>query len=138
MSDQPSHRMFSFESLEEAFAFMDESEAEAMQRVLPEQRAITWGDHAVRVWAAPMVGQPPLMIYGQIFTEDELVLNESDAGATADELIYELRVLRESHARGYRYGRWFSTVTPDGEYGEAHIADLWTLTEEEFHRAQDH
>jgi hypothetical protein len=137
MSEQP-HRMFSFESLEQAFAFMDESEAEANQRVLPEQRGITWGDHAVRVWASPTVGTPPLMIYGQIFTEDQLVATETDAGATADEIVYELRVLRESHARGYRYGQWFSLVTPAGEYGEAHIADLWTLSEEEFQRAQSH
>lgn len=136
MDDPPNRRIFQFDSLEQAFAMMDEAEEEANQHVLPEQRAITWGDYAVRVWSSPQVGTPPVMIFGQISTKPDLILGNLESGGNVDEAYEELRVLEGTHARGYRYGRWFSIIEPRGEYGEAHIADLWPLRAEEFVRAK--
>lgn len=124
-------RIVGFSSLEEMLAYQQQREEEAQaQPLLPEQRAITWGDHVMRVV------EGPLMIYGHIYTEEELVQIEADAGATDVEIREELRVLRETHARGYRYGRYYSEVVPKGEVGDAHLVTLWPISPEDFVEAQ--
>lgn len=38
--------------------------------------------------------------------------------------------------KGYRYGRFYSSVLPEGEYGSAHVATLWKISRNEFNRAR--
>jgi hypothetical protein len=52
------------------------------------------------------------------------------------EIEAEMEGLQRSHVHGYRYGKWFSTVEPTGEYGSAHVAALWEITQADFEQAE--
>jgi hypothetical protein len=119
-----------FESLEEMQRYLLAEERSMIARTLPEQWNITWGARVVR-------NADGLPIFGHVFTEREF-LGESITGDPAqdEETMAELDDLRDAHERGYRYGRWYSTVEPDGEYGSAHVVALWEITETDFERAR--
>ena len=89
------------------------------------QRNIGWGDHVVRFADHP-AGPPdrPLVIFGAIPTEAEYLRAEG---------LDVLDIRREmSMARGYRWGRWHSSVVPDGELGSAHVVNLQPISSAEF------
>jgi len=115
-----------FSTFEEMDDFLAESEREAIANTLPEQWQITWGSYVVRVVER-------LVIFGIVYTEEQFLNTSLKGEAEYDEEIRaELDDLRAAHERGYRYGRWFSEVEPDGEYGSAHVVNLWRITEEDF------
>jgi hypothetical protein len=125
------NKIIGFESMEEMQAYMAEQEQQGIKYSLDEQWRITWGSHVVRV-------VDELWIFGEIFTESRyLELNGPVIEEDLDEEArYELDALRDSHARGYRYGRWFSIVEPEGEYGSAHVVNLWEIDRSDFERAR--
>jgi hypothetical protein len=128
---QPGISIIGFESQEEMAAYMAEQEALATADALPEQWEITWGDRVLR-----MVDDT-LAVFGHIFTEREFLAENSKPGQAPDEeILYELDSLRDAHTRGYRYGRWYSTVEPDGEYGSAHVVSLWGISKQDFATAR--
>jgi len=108
-------------------------EAEMSRRATDAQRAITWGDCATRVWC-PARG--PVTIWGTITPLALVARDERDAGAGAAEVIALIARLEDGYARGWRYGRWHSVISPEGEYGAAHIADLTPVSVAEFDAAQ--
>ena len=93
----------------------------AEQMVVPRQRDITWGSY----WVRPNDG---ILIWGRVWTEAELVLNEDDPEAV-------LAHYRATHERGYRFGYAYSPYCSDGELGESHISVLWPITRQEFSSA---
>jgi len=121
-----------FDSIDEAFAWMQEQEAKANADVHPAQKRIDRGTYALR--PAPEV---PCLIFGYILTEEEIREGEVFAGADEGELAFTMDILASSYQRGYRYGRWYSVVVPEGEIGDAHIANLWPLTKEVFDAAKE-
>lgn len=121
-----------FDSVEDAFEWMRKQEEEANKRLHPAQKRIVRGSYVMR--PAPEV---PCMIFGYIFTLEEIEEGERQCGADEEELAYTLRTLSESFNRGYRHGRWYSFVEPDGELGDAHISNLWPISEEVFNRAKE-
>jgi hypothetical protein len=42
----------------------------------------------------------------------------------------------DSYTRGYRFGRWYSVVEPDGEVGSAHISACWPISRRDFEYAR--
>lgn len=100
-----------FESVDDAFAAMDKAERAANESAHPFQKAIGYGSFAMRVAQG-------LTIWGFIPEK-------------ADVEPYE-----ETFERGYRFGKWYSAVCPDGELGDAHISTLWPVMYEDFEHAK--
>lgn len=123
---------YEYGSVAEAYAHMRLMEEQANERVVEEQRQITWGSHFLRV-----LYTSPVVIFGHVWPEDDILLGEQRAGASLEEAETTLRTLRASHERGYRFGRCYSIVEPEGELGDTHISDCWPITEEEFLQAQN-
>jgi hypothetical protein len=124
----PGITMLGFESAEEMAAYMAEQEADAVAGSLDEQWAITWGTYVLRI-------VDELWIFGYIYTPSEY--SDLTPGAEMDEeIIAELVQLQQSHDLGYRYGRWFSEVVPDGEYGSSHVVNLWQISKADFDQAR--
>jgi hypothetical protein len=118
-------KIVGFDSLEEMFAYQERKEQEASASTVPEQWAIARGDRVIRIHHG-------LVIFGHIFTEAEFLMEDTVDDENSDELLAELRSLRGSFDRGYRYGKWYSVVKPSGEYGSAHVCNLWNITHGEF------
>lgn len=100
-----------FESVDDAFAAMDKAEREANERAHPLQRAIGYGAFAVRA-----LGE--ITIWGFIPEK------------------HEAEPYEDSFERGYRFGKWYSVVCPEGELGDAHISTLWPIRKEDFDHAK--
>jgi hypothetical protein len=109
-----------FDSSDEMFAYMDEQERIAIAGALPEQWLIDWGS-----WAVRMVED--LAIFGEIWDQEQVLGPDPD-----EEAEEELRQIIDSHRRGYRYGKWYSEVEPEGEYGSAHVVSLWEISKDDF------
>jgi len=119
----PGINIVGFDSMEEMLAYQAEQEAIANAQVLPQQLEITWGDYVFRVIDG-------LAIWGEIFTRETFLGPDPD-----EELIAEWDDLQDAYDRGYRYGQWYSVVEPNGEYGSAHLVNLWKISERDFQRA---
>lgn len=113
-----------FDSMEEMLAYQAEQEAVAISESLDEQWRITWGSYVFRQIEG-------LSIWGHIMTPAEILGEHPD-----EEAIAELEQLQDAHARGYRYGKYYSTVEPAGEYGSAHVVSLWPIGQQAFERAR--
>jgi len=108
----PGQSIMGFESFEELQEYMATAEREAVEKTIPKQWEITWGSFVIRV-------VDRLVIFGRIWTEFNYHEGE-----------YELQ--QDAHSRGYRYGRYYSVVEPEGELGSAHISTLWEITQSDF------
>jgi len=124
------HVVMGFESLEEMQEYMDSREREANENTMPKQWEITWGSYVIKV--VP----PDLIIWGYVFTEEEFLADEigEDLGnpQVEAEVMASLEQLKGRYERGYRYGRYYSVITPKGEYGDAHVSELWEITEADY------
>lgn len=118
-------------SIEEAFADMKRAEDAANENLSEWNKQVVWGSYYMR--PAPEV---PCIIFGYIYTEMECVDGERKLGATHEEVAYTMRSIRDSYERGYRFGRHYSVVEPDGELGSVHIANAWPISKEEFETAK--
>ena len=127
-----------FASMEEMQAFLAEQEESAIADTRPEQWQITWGSRVLRMYSIGSGDDDLLAIFGHIYTEAEfLAENPQPPGSEAEEeILAELNDLRDQYTRGYRYGRWYSTLEPHGEWGSAHVVSLWEITTEEFNEAR--
>lgn len=123
-----------FGSVEEAFARLREQEAEANKRTSPEQAAITYGDHFVRLWDT--WGSGVLTIYGYIPTKEQISADEKSLGASDGELAARLTQLDASYAHGRRYSWCYSVAEPDGEPGFTHVSTMTKISGEEFETAK--
>lgn len=115
------------DSLEDYFADMHRFEAQAMKDILPKQLEVGWGSYCIRyeqmfeVW-----------ICTQVYSIEKIYLTERGAGSQPGETESTLRSLRDAHLRGYRYGKHYSVITPDGELGSVHVVKVWPISEEDF------
>ena len=121
--------VFSFSTMEEFYQHQEQAETAANANVVPAQREITWGDYVIRL-------VPDLVVWGRIYTFEEIVAKEAELGAKEDELERTKLRLRAFYDRGYRYGWWSSSVDP-GEPGDAHISTLWRIPREDYEKARD-
>jgi hypothetical protein len=121
----------SFDSLEDMFQYMADATDAANAGLAQEQKDLTWGSYFVNFQP-----QIDLVIFGRVFTEDEVAEDETKAGSDEAELAYTLTSLRENHEHGYLYGRCYSTIEPSGELGDTHRASAWPISKELFDAAQ--
>jgi hypothetical protein len=124
-----------FGDFDQALQWMQERTEEANGQLAPEQQALTWGATWVRFY-------DELVIFGRILSREEMIEAESqvddyedpeEAKAEAAETVARLL---DSHERGYMFGKAYSVIEPDGEYGDTHRADMWPISEACFEDAQ--
>lgn len=121
----------SFSSLDEALQFMADQTDKANSHLAPQQAGITWGSHWIR-----FDGMSGLIIFGYVFTRDELIADERSAGAGEQELAWTINNIDDNHERGYLFSRCYSIVEPTGELGDTHRSNVWPITEGQFREAQ--
>jgi hypothetical protein len=138
--------MHGYKDIDEMFAHMAAAEKTAMERVLPEQRAMI--DSSQEQWFLNLSVNPEeLAIFGEAWSlrrarKEEL---ESYHVQSVDELGEEDRhafhssckMMADSRRRGYIFGRAYSEIEPRGELGSTHVADMWPLTEAAFNEARE-
>lgn len=108
-----------FGSIEEAFAKMEDAERAANLVLHPRQQSINFGDYVIREAHG-------FIIWGYILEKEQR--DEGEDAGTVDQL-------DRLFVRGYRYGRWHSSVLPEGEFGDAHISTMWPIMKEDFDKA---
>lgn len=120
-----------YENFEDAFEDMRKAEEAANSSLRPSQRTIGYGDY----WMA-LYPQYDLLVFGYVFTLDENEKGERDAGASEEEWEYTKTNMLDSYERGYRFGRAYSTVEPNGELGSTHISQMIPISREQFEEAK--
>lgn len=118
-----------FDNTDDMFAAISRGVEQAKARATPAQNAITYGDYWMRAWE-------DILIFGYIYTREEMDAAEVKLGATQEELEYEHQVYDRSYADGFRFGRAYSVIEPDGELGDTHVSDMVKITKEEFESAK--
>lgn len=124
-------RVVSYASFDALMDDQREYEEQANAQAHPDQVAIDWGDYAISKT------EDEVTIWGQIMDYDSHIEFETEKATTQGEKDYIKRNIDEVHARGYRFGRWFSRLAPEGEWGTKHVSVLWKVSEEEFHAAYE-
>lgn len=110
-----------YENLDDMFQDMRRAEEEANAHLHPSQSKIGYGDHWMRT-----VPEADVIVFGRIYgREEEMIGEDRESQAMMD----------TSYARGYRFGRAFSVICPEGELGSTHIANMIPISEDDFHIA---
>jgi hypothetical protein len=118
-----------FDNLDDMFDALDRGIEQAQLRATPEQTAITYGDYWMRAWE-------DILIFGYIYTKEEFRAAEVELGASEEELEWERKVYDNSYNNGFRFGRAYSVLEPNGELGDTHVSDMTKITKEEFESAR--
>ncbi len=122
----------SFDSVEDAWAFIETNRIEASERMTASQRALADGkEHWYFTWS----GRLP--IAGHIMSLDELFATEAkyyDLNLPDDKAEYgwTCRHLREALGRHIVQVRAYSQVEPDGELGGVHVASMIPICQASF------
>ena len=119
-----------FDSMEAMWEFMREQERLANENTADWQRAIGYGDYWMRMYEE-------ILIFGYVNTLDELDAIERELGVEDDELAFERSMISNAHERGYRYGKAYSVVEPDGEWGSTHVSTMIPISREMFEAARE-
>jgi len=119
----------SFDNFDDMMAAISRGVEQAKSRATIAQNAITYGDYWMRIWE-------DFLICGYIYTKEEMDAIEVKLGASQEELEYEHRVYDASYKDGFRFGRAYSQIEPDGELGDTHVSDMTKITKEEFESAK--
>ena len=102
----------------------------AKNRATPKQNAITYGDYWMRSWE-------DFLIFGYIYTREEMDSEERRLGASEEEIEWEHQTYDDSYNNGFRFGRAYSVIEPEGELGDTHVCDMIPITKEEFEQSKD-
>lgn len=117
------------------FARLRQRDLDLLALATPEQLAIGWGDHWT--WTSPSSG---LACWGWVEPLATMMAQEFEACArhgipqaqAEPEVQARADAIKENYGRGWRSGRGWSVVEPDGEYGYSHVALLTPCTRAEF------
>jgi len=118
-----------FDNTDDMFTAIRRGVEAAKARATPRQNAITYGDYWLRV-------VDDFVICGRITPQEELWATEAELGASAEEIESEKEMQEASYADGFRFGRAYSIVCPEGELGDTHVSDMVPITEEEFNQSK--
>ena len=96
----------------------------ANENLADAQKQIGYGSY----WARFYDIKNRIVIFGYVETLDEMESSERDLGADDGEAAYIRTDTNRRHNDGYMYGMCYSTITPEGELGFTHRADIWPIT----------
>jgi hypothetical protein len=110
-------------------------EDDALARLSPSQREVTWGDYWVGFAPVPSGD----FLFGRVATADECAERERVSAATPEELADSIAALWKAHRRGYRLGHVYSPTQPDGDFETVHLHNaLHRISPDEFAVAQSY
>lgn len=116
------------EPLEAMFEQMRQATVYANEHLAEPQEHVTFGHH----WARFYDVKNRLVIFGYVEPLASMEAGERELGAGDEEAAYIVADTQRRHDDGYMYGWCYSIVTPDGEIGFTHRADLWPISPEMF------
>lgn len=111
--------------LDVTLAAMRDRDATLRDLATPDQFAVSWGDHFLRVY------DTGLHIYAEMPTLDWYTRNNP-----AEHDLDRWDAPGGIYAAGYRFGRHYSVACPAGEPGFTHVAHLAPITASEFDDAR--
>lgn len=100
---------------------------------MDSESPVTWGSY----WIAPRQDLG-LLIFGRVFTEQEIISDEKSCGADDDEAAMTLRNILKGHHRGTMYVVAYSTACVKGELGFVSRSVCLPITQQMFQQAQAH
>lgn len=115
--------VLSFDSYDEMRAFLRRANEAADQQLHPLQVMIGQGNHWVRFHDLPN----GMVEFGYVLTKQEVYDCEVEAGANMVEANSSADGALLLLARNYMYGRAWSRLNPDGEYGVTHKVSVWPI-----------
>lgn len=121
-----------YDSFEEMQAAIEKATAEANKRVTDWQREMSQEEGTTYSLRIEDLSGELVLIVGEFPDYDTLKANEMRLGASEDEADYGDRRLRESREMGYMFGKHYSVVVPEGEWGSAHVSQLVPISKETF------
>lgn len=124
-----------FDDFDEMIAALKRGTDRANQLATPEQKAITYGDYWMREWDTGY-GEV-IQIFGYILTEEEIYSDPVYDGIDPEEIAWEKENMRANYENGYRFGRAYSVVCPEGELGDTHVYDMIKIDKETFEAAKE-
>jgi hypothetical protein len=77
-------------------------------------------------------GTKRIPIFGEIPDVEDLEKTERTANADDAHARGLRRRVIDAHNRGWLFGKWYSTLAPEGEWGAMHISTLVPMTQESF------
>lgn len=122
-----------FNNAAEMRAYLIQAQADADTAIHPAQRAITFGDH----WAQFLDIANRIVIFGKTLTLTEVKFTEMYAGATLAEAKQAVAATNEAMERNYLYGRAYSALLTEGEYGQTHKSVVWPIEESLYNAAAE-
>ena len=105
----------------------------ANEHLAEPQRGLTYGSY----WARFYDIRDRLVIFGYVEPLDTMIETERELGARDDEAEYIRADTQRRHEDGYMYGMCYSTVTPEGELGFTHRADIWPIDQAMFEQYRE-
>jgi hypothetical protein len=124
-----------FDDVDEMFAAIRRGTERANQLASPEQKALTYGDYWMREWDTGY-GEI-IQIFGYIMTQEEIYSDPVYEDIDSGELEWEKEDAKANYDNGYRFGRAYSVVVPEGELGDTHVYDMTPITKEQFLAAKE-
>ena len=125
----------SFNTLDEMMASLQRNEAAAMARLTPLQRVLLPLREFYWMRPAP---QYECVIFGYYNLDDMIALEKSLT--PEDEMDWHpgwvVSTTDKNLVRGYKSGRAYSVIEPDGELGDTHVSTMWPITKESFEQAK--
>jgi len=115
-------------TIDDIGAFFEEQRLateDANSKICDRQKAITFGSYWVRFHVMP----PGIVIViaGRVTTIEDFKTVEIEAGGSEEELEETLPQLQSRHDDGYMFGRAYSVLEPEGEYGSTHRSVMWPI-----------
>jgi hypothetical protein len=126
--------VYSFDNLDDMFAAISSGTEEAKNRATPEQNAITYGDYWMREWDS---GYEIIQIFGYIMTRPEIYDSPAYNDVPIDEMEWEMRSAEDNYNNGYRFGRAYSVIVPEGELGDTHVSEMTKIAKVIFDAAKE-
>ena len=124
-----------FDNIEEALEAMRTATDQANSTLHPIQRAVTYGDYWVRFFDL----ENRILIWGFIEPMESVLADEAALAEDGDDGPSQQEVrehVQGNHDRGYMYGKAYSVIEPEGEWGDTHRAHMWPISEELFMAAK--
>lgn len=112
-----------FDNWDDMAKFLGAAEGQANERVVPEQREISYGSLWLRFY--PLGPNDRTVIFGKVHTLEEIAAKEAELGAGPGEVQAVLAHTKDMNTRGYLFGTCWSTIEPTGELGNTHRSEIW-------------
>ena len=126
-----------FDSFEDMMEAMQQAEEAALGKMTSEQRdLVDQSEHETVYWHR-FIEAHNLHIFGEVYSDAEFVELERKHGADKHELYESLASRKNRRDRGYVFSKAYSTIVPDGEFGDTHASEVMQSSAAQFMMARE-